>query len=257
MPNNLNENNYFGYKNEYLIVDALNNKTYGQVSKYWKENLTKMFGPLKYKDIIKCEKCDRYLKEDILITVRDVTKHVSIKIGTHITMHNESLESFVDFLGSLGISKRALNTLKLYHFGDGTLDGTGKTRLDVKGVKEKYAWRIKRFNHIVNKTKYLMPILKRILNGTPRQGGYVDYIYHGNKFKGDLISVADLTKYNLLKDSSMIKSIHFGVFTYTPARRGLLETNADDEHRYYAAIKWPGMEIDFDKILKTYKNDTR
>jgi hypothetical protein len=71
------------------------------------------------------------VKPDFYLHVDDIPKEVyaSVKKGSGNSVHQESLTSFVDFLKTIGATNEVIDSLKLFHYGDGTTNNTGRIRL--------------------------------------------------------------------------------------------------------------------------------
>ena len=52
-------------------------------------------------------------------------KYISLKSGKADEIAQEGIKNFVLYLRKCGLSKRSQKTILLYHFGDGTNDGSG------------------------------------------------------------------------------------------------------------------------------------
>ena len=85
----------------------------------------------------------RYLHEkpDLILTLNGEIKFISVKSGRSVSAHEESLTSIIPFLRSLGVNDHILKTIVYFHYGDGTLDGTGLSRFtsnDLRRVMNSY-----------------------------------------------------------------------------------------------------------------------
>jgi hypothetical protein len=49
-----------------------------------------------------------------------------MKSGKAAIVHNEIISNFTSFLRSKGISERTIETIHLFHYGDGTTDGSSE-----------------------------------------------------------------------------------------------------------------------------------
>ena len=242
------ENSYFGFKNEYKIISALNGKKVYEVSQSWRQNLYFMFNNIKPNDVIICEKCISYCKEDVAIIINGVRKTLSVKIGTHITIHTEKFERFCNFLTRIGLPEKYIDFLKLYHYGDGTLDGTGTEHLGMPQLKEKYKKEIEEFNQEVYKFKYIKKVIYRLIKGTENQSRDLDFVYYGNAYEGRVITVDELVDYCWRIRPEYFSTPHFGPFTYSPAYRGLTNFDPNNESRLDSQFKWHSIIVDFNRI---------
>lgn len=232
-----------GLSNEKRIIQAINEKSYKDLSSHFKSVISTIYGEIEDEEIIYAEKAKSNMKTDIIVKCKGIEKRLSVKIGCQNTFHCETVNGFCRFLKDLGISNEGLETLKLYHYGDGTTNGTGNYHLDVKEVKIKYAERIKKLNEELNKKEVLKIILEYLIKtGTPKVNDHVDYLYHGSMYIGVLISVEDFIDAILDIDCKDFDSIHFGPFCYCSKYRGLDEYDPSVIARYYTSIWLPYSE---------------
>lgn len=78
---------------------------------------------------IYARKTAKGIKPDIIITINNFSKYVSIKKGSGNSVHQEPLSLFSQFLSNNHVSPEIINALKHFHYGDGTDNGTGRTRI--------------------------------------------------------------------------------------------------------------------------------
>ncbi len=239
---------------EKQIVNYLSRKYYSELNNHWKQLIKMMFPSIVLSDIIYCENVKMPLKQDIFIVATGIKKTISIKSGKDATLHCESLEHFCSFLKFLNVDEYDIETLRIYHYGDGTIDGTGEKRECAATLKIKYENRIKIFNSHVNKPNLLRMIIDRFLSfGTLNQCDKVDYLYYGNLNDGELYDMNDLIEFFSIQHVTKIRGIHFGTFHYSAYYRFITSKNTNEMDRHYIAIKWFGHEIDLDKFVKYRK----
>ena len=81
---------------------------------------------------------------------KGIKKYVSLKSGRAESIHQEYIKNFILFLRSLGISKRTQQTILLYQYGDGTMDGSGKRRMKYHEMRTWLDERIKEAKNKLN-----------------------------------------------------------------------------------------------------------
>lgn len=242
-----------GLENELEIVELLNGKKLKDLPEFWKKRMLQLCSVLEDDDRIECYKCQHDQKADISIRVGKRKWSISIKSGYFVSVHTERISSFTGFLRSLGVDEYLLETLKLYHYGDNTLDGTGEERKTLPEIKEELKERIIKFNKCVNQKDILRPTILRFLCcGTPFQRSYVTHIYHGTKDYGIMINAKSLVDYICDGFSCDTDAIHFGPFIYTPLYRGLKDFDSSNVRRYYLSIKWPSLVRDIKDAKEWY-----
>lgn len=252
-----------GLQNELNIVEMLDGKTYKELPDFWKKRMKQLCKEVEDDDKIECFKCVYNKKADIGVRVREYRYNISIKSGFFVSVHSERLSSFTGFLRSIGISEELIETLKYYHYGDGTTDGTGDVHYNLSTIKENMQKNIDEFNKVVNEKEILKQIVLRVLCiGTPYQRSFVSHIYAGTVNYGEMIDAKTLVEYICSGYPTATDSIHFGPFIYAPAYRGVENFNANNVKRHYINIKWPSLYRDirdtkdwyFGKIAENKEN---
>lgn len=242
-----------GLQNELDIVNVLDGKTYKELPEFWQAKMRQLYRIISDDDKIECYKCVHDQKSDISIKVGTYKWNISIKSGGYVSVHEERISTFVGFLRSLGINEKLLDTLKLYHYGDGTLDGTGDVHKDLDTIKKEMCNEIEAFNKAVNEPEILYRIIMRfICCGTPIQRSYVTHIYYGNHEDGMMLNAKTIVEYICSGYASNLTSIHFGPFIYTPGYRGLENFDKNNVRRYYIKIKWPSLIRDMREAKEWY-----
>ena len=245
-----------GLQNEKDIIDVLDGKTYKELPEFWKRRMKQLYRDIEEDDKIECFKCVYNQKADIAIIVKDKKFNISIKSGFFVSVHNERISSFAGFLRSLGIREELITTLKLYHYGDDTIDGSGTVHYSVEEIKLKYKKEIDEFNKEVNKKEILRKIVMCFLcKGTPYQGGCASHLYSGTYIFGSLIDMKTMVDYICEAYSHQANAIYFGPFIYTPAYRGLENFDETNVKRYYISIKWPSLNRDMRDAKLWYFNE--
>lgn len=85
-----------GFQNEIDICKMLNNKCLKDLDLMYNAFITDLYGNLCFNDLIKC-KIDHDLKKyDIVISVNDIKKYVSIKKGVKNSVHVEPVFKFTN-----------------------------------------------------------------------------------------------------------------------------------------------------------------
>ena len=111
-----------GLRKEEELILHLNGRKVGEISRNTKYLLREMFEHLDDDETIICEKVVDFIKPDFYITYKNKTHYVSMKSGRANTVHQESIEKFILWIRTLGISKKTQATILYYQFGDGTMD---------------------------------------------------------------------------------------------------------------------------------------
>ena len=145
-----------GISKENEMIESLNGKKICELSNNLKNLIHALFGLLDEEEIITCEKQDIYIKPDFKITYKGESKYISMKTGRSESIHQETVKDFVLFLRSLGVSKKTQGTILLYHYGDGTMDGTGKKRYEYEDLRKMLKERIIEANIELNSSQEII-----------------------------------------------------------------------------------------------------
>jgi len=252
MPNGRN----YGLLLEKELEQALNNKRYKNLSGNLQTMIKDMFGVVKPRDKIKCEKCEEFIKPDLLIKVKNKSKYVSVKSGGAQTVHQETIDKVIPFLRSIGIENDELRTMCLFHFADGTCDGSGVKRMDNMRVLVWLESKIKVFNQKVNNHPDLIElILERLLfQGVDPNAARVDYIYFGDLDYGITVSRHQIKRHLHTKSYMFLRNLHFGPILFRPHARYAHSEIKNFYNHKKVDFYWPGLEKDLQYIYKRYGN---
>lgn len=244
-----------GFDIELDIIDEINGKKYSELNDFMKECIKFMFPKVKNKDIITAYKYDVHAKTDIIISVNNQEKGVSIKSGNAKQVHEEGIKSFVFFLRSLNISQETQKTILYYHYGDLTMTGTGQRRFDYEQLQQMMAGPIKVANMELNNPEIIRKTVERFLF----TGGYestkaVDYIIFGNERYGSIASKEEIIKYALLKNTSYLNSLHIGPIIIRPKLRDIHFASMYQYKRDIVCGSWKELLGDVMKISNLRKH---
>ena len=111
----------------------------------------------------------------------------------------------------------------LCHYGDGTLDGTGKIRLDWYELYQKYKDRILEANDELNdSTEFVKKVIKRtVFQGVDEKSHMAEYLYFGDQEYGTIVSFNQMNKYIDRKPHNwdFYENIHIGPIVLRPHGR--------------------------------------
>lgn len=190
------------------------------------------------------------IKPDIKISHNGVIVYISHKDGSGNSVHQESCYEFFNSM-SLVISEDFINILRLYHFGDKTLDGTGLQRYDANDLKKIYKEEIQNLNSVINTKDVLNYAIDKFLAiGNLKSDCKVDFVYYGNpELDGTWASISELKEY-FSSNIFVKKEVHFGPMTYQVWGRNQNFTAKNPERRYVMQIKWSSIKNDLNAIRR-------
>ena len=245
-----------GLMNEEQIIRAIDGKTYYQLNANLQHFLYFILPRLDRNKKISCFHAEDYTKPDICISQDGTFRYISVKHGTAEAVHEERLDTFIEFLKENGIDDYTIESYLLYHFGDGTTDGTGENRLDHFNVFVKFNDRIAKLNEKFNETReFVKNFANRVLfQGVNPLATPADIIYHGDEDFGSFISKNQIMRHiELRKWDYMTSVVHIGPFILRPKARYPGREVQNDDYRRRVAVSYPKLVNDIMYIFNRYK----
>lgn len=236
------------------ILAGLNNKRVCDINNNLRFLLRSLYGALDDEEIISCRKTDDSFKVDLVITYKNEEKAISVKTGRAQIVHNEILDNFADFLAAQGVSKETIETIKLFHYGDGTTDGTGKNRQSYLEIATSLHERIKKANDELNYRKELVlkTLYHCVFKGANENNPLVDAIYFGTKDYGIMATRKQIIKHVTKRNFAFFENLHIGPLLLRPDARYVNKAIADERKRNRIVAYWPNLNADIEYISKRY-----
>lgn len=244
-----------GQKREDEMIFFLNGKKYKDLSYNLKKMLQTFFGLCDPEETVTCTHAIDYTKPDIIANYMGKDKYVSMKSGTSCQVHSEDVFAFVDFLRTLKVQERTIETILMFQFGDGTIDGTGKERIDLAEFKFNERERIKEANIDLNKNpEVIYEVFKRcVFQGLNKSVPAANAIYHGTYEHGIGVVRKQIDKYIVTPHHwDWMDSMHIGPLTFRPACRLIDDDPRHKERRFKIQITWPDIKADLKYIDRKY-----
>ena len=169
---------FSGFDNEDRIIEALNGKMIKSLTANLQELIKNSF--VNYNDVIFATKQAGQNKSDLKITIGNKSHTYSIKKGTGNSIHQEPIEPFLKFLDkNYKITPQQQDNIRLFIWGDGTLDGKGSVsdRLSAPQFKKKYPQIIESIQTFFNSIK--KPLIKRFLIDGVKSDSSAEFVYYG------------------------------------------------------------------------------
>lgn len=240
-----------GYENEFDFINYLNNKKYKEVNILFQEILSVLFPNIKPEDEIIAYKYGRYAKVDMVISVNEIKKGISIKGGIKNSVHVEPIYKFILFLEKFGFDKR--DSLLRYLYSDGTNNNSGTIRQSSEDYKKNHKEDIKDINKSLERIKY--ELLKRFLIETD-----INY-----KVKVDMFIVGYIndffwiTKHEVLEYLQKVdhesEGVHVSKLFIQNWNKNLKRNPKYEYCRSYIQVKWYSLLEDLMQILIMRKNN--
>lgn len=242
-----------GLRKEEEIVLELDNKKVKDLKQNFKYLLREMFGPLDEEETIHSNLVGGFQKPDFYIEYKFRRLFISLKSGAAKIVHQEKLDTFVNFLRQQGMSKECIEIFLYHHFGDGTMDGTGEERMSYSELQYKFKDRIRKFNKDVNINKELIAAVVDRCVFTGSQVGNIpaDYLYFGDRNYGSICSRKQVQKHLYRKSWLYMDNLHIGPLQFRPHAR-LIEKRENEEGRLKVDSWWANLESDVVFISERY-----
>lgn len=237
-----------GFINEELLVKYINNNYYNRYVDNIKNFLKFVFG-LNFDETLpfRAEHVGGHIKPDLIINHNKVSKFISIKKGSGNSVHQEKCSLFFRYINDL-LGHECATKLQLFHYGDDTVDDTGKHRYSAAECKKRYKEYISDLNKCINKWDILEKFLDRFLFiGNIAGKHQVDIIYHGTIEKGLWANINEIKDY-IKENTFNSDTIHFGPLTYQVWGRNENKKAIHPERRYVMQIKWGNLKKDLINI---------
>lgn len=247
--------NTSGFENEDELIEYLNSKKIKDLNSNMKDFIFFIFENIDEENIIQATSGKSGQKPDMIVTINNVIKRISIKKGTGNSVHQEKVDVFVEFLESINISNETINKLLKFHWGDGTSDGTGSQRISSSDYKQQFPEEIEMINKEFNKEKNIKEFIYRfIMQGKSDDYDIVDALYYGNVNEGHWASKDEIIEY-VVNNIFSLDSIHFGPLTYQIWNRCLNFNPNTENRRRVMQVKWGSLLNDLLIIERNRKNE--
>ena len=236
-----------GYKNEINFIEYLDNMKFEDLNPLMQDVIKQLYPDIKRKDIIKATKYGRYAKTDIVISVRNKKRGISIKSGYKNSVHIEPLTSFKKYLLRNNISLKNIDMLLRYMYSDGTNDNTGLKRISNAEYIDQHYSEIKELNKIFNNLK--RKLIKRFLIETDVKYQVKPAIFiHGEVNDFIWVTAEEIEKY-LENEEVESTSVHSGKLYIQCWDKNLNRNEKYEYCRNYIQVKWFSMYDDMISIM--------
>lgn len=243
-----------GVENEKKLVGALNNKMLKRLTSYQQHFIKDIYKNVNGTDIVQAKKIGGAgYKPDVEIEVDGEKHYISVKKGSGNSVHQEKTEFFIHFcMTELDMSKTERDSLLLYLYGDGTLDGDSspEERLKDQELIETYRNEINTVQKFLDRNKRSL-IERFLIYG--RKGTYnrkkADYLYHGDAKKGIWCPLNfDTIDYLVNQPNAKNSPLVIGPFSLQVWNRNLEGKTELEDRRHSIQIKWGTCKKDIEKI---------
>lgn len=243
-----------GFTKEEKFVKALDGRKGGELSHNLKHMLKEMFGLFDPNSEVKSGLVENFQKPDFYIELDGNRKYVSLKTGRSTGVGEEGLKQFILYLRDYGLSEKSQKTLLYYHFGDGTLDGSGEQRLNYNELRLKLEKRVEILNYELNSNKeFVKEFIRRCLfKGTQEENIESDYICHGDIDYSIVCSKTQIMKHVDRREWDFMDNPHIGPIQFRPHARYIGKKVVLEERRWKVDFWWANLSADLDYIAERY-----
>ena len=235
-----------GFRNEINIEKCLDFKLFEEINPNLQHFLMDVFKGYSLKGKrIHAIRSRINVKPDFYLHVDDIPKevYVSVKKGSGNSVHQESLISFVRFLKSLGASEDVIDSLKMFHYGDGTTDNTGELRKKASEFVKENPDVVIAPNEFFSQQAIMDAVIERaVFTGAMPGAPRAEYIYHGTAYSGVWASREEIYEYihNTLSIADR-RGISVGPLTYQVWNRNLARNKEAEKKREQMQFKWANL----------------
>lgn len=152
-----------GFQNELEIKRELDNKTIKELNPMYRSFIEDLFSNINDSDLINCIIDDSNKKHDIIISIKNEKRYISIKKGIKNSVHVEGISSFIHFLIQNHVKRNVVIEYLKYHYADGSTNGTGINRLSAEEYKKENQKKIDMINAEINNKDLLIKVIDRFI----------------------------------------------------------------------------------------------
>lgn len=237
------------------IICELNNRQVKDLSNNMKNLLRCLFGVVDDRKFVKCYKVDDAFKTDFVIEYDERKRNVSMKSGKAAIVHNEIISNFTSFLRSKGISERTIETIHLFHYGDGTTDGSSENeRKSYKDISLALGDRIKEANKELNKDmEFILQVLERcVFKGANEDNLEADAVYFGDKEYGVIATKNQFIRNTRRRGFDFYEHLHIGPILIRPHSRYVSKEITYQRNRDRLVCYWPNLREDIEYMARRF-----
>lgn len=242
-----------GIQFEKDFIQCLNGKKYSELTENLKNVVKCIFRLVKDEDIILAEECDPYGKPDVKISLNGESHYISLKTNTAKHLHSESLDKFITQLEDYQISKETINTIKKFHYGDGTLNGTGDVRMTYDELFPLMISDIKKANDELNfYNERMVSIVEKFVFVGNNDRPEADFLYHGSINFGIICSRNQVLKHLRKRNYDYMRNPHIGPLQFHPYARYATFKERNPYKRNIINFVWVNFVSDLEYISSHY-----
>tara|TARA_Y100000590_G_scaffold302758_1_gene341291 strand:- start:2993 stop:3760 length:768 start_codon:yes stop_codon:yes gene_type:complete len=201
-----------GFQLENILVSELDQNIFSKLNPNLKNLISKTFIGNKFQNHkIYSKKYPTGSKPDIYIEINGIKKNISLKKGTGNSFHQEPIESFIEHLHALvKLPTQIENDLRLFIWGDGSLDGSGhprhNKRYSASSFVSEFPETIERLRDFFSPGTTLENLIRRFTINGAVSDEKVDYIVYAKKNYIENCTVISSEKFINLANTNSYKN---------------------------------------------------
>lgn len=152
------------------FIKQTNEKYYQDIKEPYQKVLKKIKDNIQNNNYLKVSKFSFKNKNIILINVDNEKYYVTFLFKEVETLYDDNIYHFTNYLKSLKTNLKIIYNILYFHWGDTTLNNTGKIRYLAKDIKEHNETLINNINNFFNNKEILLKLLEKFF--------FIDERYH-------------------------------------------------------------------------------
>lgn len=249
-----------GIKNENEIVEAFNGKRIKELSEIHKKFLEQLDSEISDETVVHAKKVGgQGFKPDVEIELNNRIWNVSVKKGSGNSVHQEKTEYFIYYcMKFLDMTEKEKNSLLLYLYGDGTIDGDSDVddRLSDDELVEAYSSEIKDVQKFLDRNKKALLERFLVFGRLGKQKNIsADYMYHGNAVTGVWCPLDNYSIEHLANSYVNDGKLSIGPLSLQVWNRNLLGKKNLEDRRHSIQIKWASCHTCIESMNAKYLHE--
>lgn len=228
-----------GLKNVEKIINSLNGKMFSELNKNLRSFLSDLeSGNVSENSKIYASKVMGNFKADMTVRLENGKLHyVSVKIGEGNSVHQETIEEFLNYIKSLNASEQIMRDIKDFIWA----------REDSRKFREKFPDKIRRIQKFFNENK--RPLVERFLKTGIYSENQAEWIYYGDEKEGVWAEIERVIDF-MERQNNVRAVISVGNLTFQAWNRAIKPNTKSEHKRGSIQLKWPSIKKDLSFLMK-------
>lgn len=245
--------NSLGFRNEEKIAHYLDGKHISELNDHWRQIVCFMFNVEDdYEGQLSAHTIPKKNKPDIFVELCGKNrKTISIKEGSGNSVHQESIQTFMEFLEEYHLSDDVKKYIYYFLYKDGTTNNTGEIRLNAKDFYKQHPEIIQELHTVFNSSPLKKDLVERFLfTGKDKTATPADFLYHGTVENGFIASREEVIDKLLNIEEESNGAIKISCLTLQTWNANLERKEPYENRRHVLQIKFGSCK----KILQEIRN---